>query len=161
MFTYLHTSRLCIICVEKSRMCFASLRCCFYSFGFTADLHCLLLSFKKSVASRAVILHFFMVNWWSASLTDLGVIVTDLKNCFAAYLIIIIDLYSSFSLSLSPWYNHNGWLDIKHQVTYSPSLFSALSDNILPFSWQTVHHTSYFSMTSYFCTTFNLLMVNY
>ena len=82
------------------------------------------------------ILHFFMVNWWSASLTDLGVIVTDLKNCFASYLIVIIDLYSSFSLSLSPWYNHNGWLDIKHQVTYSPSLFSALSDNILPFSWR-------------------------
>jgi len=25
------------------------------------------------------------------------------------------------SLSLSPWYNRNAWLGVKHQITYSPS----------------------------------------
>ena len=29
---------------------------------------------------------------------------------------------SSSSFSLSPWYNRNGWLDVKHQVTLSLSL---------------------------------------
>ena len=39
--------------------------------------------------------------------------------CMCMFILCLLFLVCSDCLRQSPWYNHNGWLDAKHQVTYS------------------------------------------
>ena len=51
------------------------------------------------------------------------------SNSFASFLSQMFELlHSSLYLSSSLWYNRNGWLGIKHQVTYLSTLQGSRQD---------------------------------
>ena len=54
----------------------------------------------------------------------------SLSLSFRGSLCLCLSLSLSHCLCLLPWYNHNGWLGVKHQVTYSLFLSLSLSVSV-------------------------------
>ena len=77
------------------------------------------------------------------------------RNGFLVILLNFEDLFqlqwqlvSTFLSVTSPWYNYNGWLGVKHQVTYCQySVFQSVSDNVFQ-SLTMVRSPSFFQTLS-------------